>query len=130
MLHTLEALGYVDHEGPKFRLTPRVLDLSYIYLSTTGLWGTVEPVMEKLVIATQEASLVSVLDGTEIVRVAVVPGPRFMTSHVTIGSRFPAYCTSTGRILLGDLSDQDLDRILKASQITKRTKYSVTSIPN
>jgi hypothetical protein len=88
-----EALGYVDHEGPEFRLTPRVLDLSYIFLATTGLWGTVEPVMEKLVIATQEASLVSVLDGTEIVRVAVVPGPRIMTSHVTIGSRFPAYCT-------------------------------------
>jgi IclR family pca regulon transcriptional regulator len=129
MLHTLEALGYVDHEGVKFRLTPRVLDLSYIYLSTTALWGTVEPVLQRLVNVVQEASSATILDGTEIVHVAGVPGPRLLTTHVAIGSRLPAYCTSTGRLLLGTLSDHDLDRILKASKITKQTRYSVTSIP-
>lgn len=129
LLHTLEALGYVRREGQKFRLTPLVLDLAYIYLSTTALWGTVEPVMQRLVVAVQEASSVTVLDGTDIVHVAGVPGPRFMTTHVAIGSRLPAYCTSTGRILLGGLSEDDLHRTLKASDLTRRTKYSVTSIP-
>jgi IclR family pca regulon transcriptional regulator len=129
MLLTLEAVGYVQHEGPEFRLTPRVLDLAYIYLSTTALWGTVEPVMEKLVGAVQESSSVSVLNGTEIVHVVGVSGPRLMTTHVAIGSRLPAYCTSAGRVLLGSLSEDDLDRTLKATNITRRTKYSVTSIP-
>jgi IclR family pca regulon transcriptional regulator len=129
MLLTLEAVGYVQHEGPEFRLTPRVLDLAYIYLSTTALWGTVEPVMEKLVGAVQESSSVSVLNGTEIVHVVGVSGPRLMTTHVAIGSRLPAYCTSAGRVLLGGLSEDDLDRTLKATNITRRTKYSVTSIP-
>jgi IclR family pca regulon transcriptional regulator len=129
MLLTLEVLGYVQHEGPKFRLTPRVLHLAYIYLSTTALWGTVEPVLQNLAIAVREASSATVLDGTEIVHVVGIPGPRLMTSHVAIGSRLPAYCTASGRVLLGGLSDQDLDRTLKASSITKHTRYSVTSIP-
>jgi IclR family transcriptional regulator, pca regulon regulatory protein len=128
MLLTLEAVGYVQHEGPEFRLTPRVLDLAYIYLSTTALWGTVEPVMEKLVGAVQESSSVSVLNGTEIVYVYGVSGPRLMTTHVAIGGRFPAYCTASGRVLLGGLSEDDLNRILEASNITRRTRYSVTSI--
>jgi IclR family transcriptional regulator, pca regulon regulatory protein len=129
MLLTLEALGYVQREGPKFRLTSVVLEMAHISLSTTALWGTVEPVLQQLVIAVQETCAAAVLDGTEIVHVAGIPGPRLMTTHVAVGSRLPAYCTSMGRILLGSLSDHDLDRTLKASEIRKRTKYSVTSIP-
>lgn len=129
LLHTLETLGYARREGSKFCLTPHILDLAYVYLSTTRLWGTVEPVMQRLVGAVQESSSVTVLDGTEIVHVAGIPGPRLMTTHSAIGTRFPAYCTSTGRVLLGGLSKHDLDRTLKMSNLTKRTKYSVTSIP-
>lgn len=129
MLRTLEALGYVQHERSEFRLTPRVLDLAHAYLSTTVLWGIGEPVLQKLAIAVQEASSAAVLDATEIVHVAGDPGPRLMTTHVALGSRLPAYCTSTGRVLLGALSERELDRTLKASNITKRTRYSVTSIP-
>ena len=129
MLRTLEALGYVHQEGLKFRLTPRVLDLANIFLSTTALWGTVEPALQELANAVQESSSVTVLDRTEIVHVAGVPGPRLMTTHIAVGRRLPAYCTSTGRVLLGELSETDLHRTLEASNITKRTKYSVTSIP-
>ena len=129
MLRTLEALGYVQHEGPRFHLTPRVLDLAYIYLSTTALWGAVEPVVEKLVRAVQESSSVSILDRTEIVYLVALRGPILMTAHATVGSRYPAYCTASGRVLLGSLSEDDLDRTLKASRITRRTRYSITSVP-
>jgi len=129
MLHTLEVLGYAQREGTKFHLTPRVLDLAHIYLPTTALWGSVEPVLQKLAREVREACSATTLDGTEIVHVVGVPGPRLMTAHVAIGSRLPAYCTSTGRLLLGELSNYELDRVLKASKITKQTRYSVTSIP-
>ena len=129
MLHTLEVLGYAQREGTKFHLTPRVLDLAHIYLPTTALWGSVEPVLQKLAREVREACSATTLDGTEIVHVVGVPGPRLMTAHVAIGSRLPAYCTSTGRLLLGELSNHELDRVLKASKITKQTRYSVTSIP-
>ena len=129
MLHTLEALGYVRREGPKFHLTPRVLDVAYTYLSTTPFWGVAEPVMEKLVRMVHESCAVSVLDDTEIVYVVKVPVYRIMTINLPIGSRLPAYCTSQGRVLLGGLSAAELDVVLKESNIRKHTKYTVTSIP-
>jgi IclR family pca regulon transcriptional regulator len=129
MLRTLEALGYVHREGPKFHLTPRVLDLAYMYLATTPLCHIAEPVLEKLVSVVHESCSVSVLDGSETVFVVRVPVHKIMSINLAIGSRLPAYCTSAGRILLGDLSKEGLDRALKASAITKHTKYTVTSIP-
>jgi len=128
MLRTLEALGYVRHDGLNFSLTPRILDLARVYLSTTALWSGVEPVLQKLAKEVREACSATILDGTDIVHVADVPGPRLMTAHVAVGTRLPAYCTSTGRILLGALSKHELGRVLKASNITKRTRYSITSI--
>ena len=129
LFHTLEALGYVQREGPNFRRTPRVLDLANTYLSTTPFWGMVKPVIEKLVSAVHESCSASVLDATEIVVAVGVLGPRLMTTNVVIGSGFPAYCISAGRPLLGGLSEDDLDRRLKASNIARHTRYSVTSIP-
>jgi hypothetical protein len=76
-----------------------------------------------------ESCAASVLDGTEIVYVVTVPVYRIMTIHLPIGSRFPAYGTSQGRILLGSLSKTALDRALKESNIKKHTKCNVTSIP-
>src|SRR5690242_20725469 len=81
MLHTLKVLGYVHHEGLNFRLTPRVLDLAQVYVSTTALWGSVEPVLQELAKEVREACSATILDGTEIVHVADVPGPRLMTAH-------------------------------------------------
>jgi IclR family pca regulon transcriptional regulator len=129
MLHTLEALGYVHREGREFRLTPRVLDLGHMYLSTMPLWNIAEPVIEELVNTVHESSSASVLDGTDIVYVVRVPVQKIITITLAIGSRLPAYCTSMGRVLLGGLSKEDLDRTLKESKIVKLTKYTTTSIP-
>lgn len=129
MLHTLETLGYVRREGSAFLLTPRVLDLAYVYLSASPLWNIAEPVMEKLVGIVHESCALSILDGTDIVYVAKVPVYRIMTINLPIGTRFPAYCTSQGRVLLGALSRAALDQVLKQTNIQKHTKHTVTSIP-
>jgi IclR family transcriptional regulator, pca regulon regulatory protein len=129
MLSTLESLGYVRRDGRAFYLTPRVLDLGYTYLSTMPLWNIAEPVMEKLVHTVHESSSASVLDGTEIVYVVRVPVQKIMTVNLAIGSRLPAYCTSMGRVLLGGLSEEELDVTLNETKLSKRTKHTVTSVP-
>lgn len=129
MLRTLEVLGYISRGGREFRLTPRVLDLGYLYLSTMPLWNIAEPVIEDLVNLVHESSSASVLDGTEIVYVVRVPVRKIMTVTLAIGSRLPAYCTSMGRILLGGLSNEDLDKTLKETNLKKLTKHTITAIP-
>lgn len=122
ILLTLQYLGYVAANERKFYLTPRILDLGYSYLSSMKLWNFAEPAMEELVDKVHESCSVSVLDDTEIVYVLRVPTRKIMAINLSIGSRLPAYCTSMGRVLLGDLDDATLAHTLARSELTALTR--------
>ena len=128
-LLTLERLGYVRREGRSFHLTPRILELGYSYLSTLPLRSIAEPVVRELVQEVNESSSVSVLDGSDIVYIVRVPVKKIMSITLSVGSRVPAYCTAMGRILLGELPQQEIDIVLKNSVITRYTRYTITSLP-
>jgi IclR family pca regulon transcriptional regulator len=100
ILLTLQTLGYVEMEGRLFRLTPKILDLGFAYLTSMPFWNLAEPVMEELSAHVHESVSAAVLDRTEIVYVLRVPTHKIMTINLSIGSRLPAYCTSMGRVLL------------------------------
>lgn len=126
-LLTLVDLGYVRTDGKLFRLTPRVLDLGYAYLSSLSLPGIAEPHLEWLVKETGESSSMSVLDGDDIVYVSRVPTSRIMTVAINVGTRFPAYATSMGRVLLADLDEDALEDYLARVDLTALTAYTVES---
>jgi IclR family pca regulon transcriptional regulator len=111
-LRTLEALGYVRSAGRAFALTPRVLELGFSYLSALSLPEAMQPHLEQLSRAVEESVSAAVLAGTEIVYVARVPTRRIMTVGITIGTRFPAYATSMGRVLLASLPDEAVASVL------------------
>ncbi len=109
LLFTLEALGYAKFDGKRFSLTPAVLDIGYAYLSSLDLALIAQLEMEALVDRTHESTSAAVLDGAEIVYVVRVPTKRIMTISLGLGSRLPAHATSMGRVLLADLSIDQLD---------------------
>ncbi|MGH9045750.1 MAG: IclR family transcriptional regulator domain-containing protein, partial [Acidimicrobiales bacterium] len=106
--------------------TPKVLELGYSYLSGLGLTDIAVPHMEELVASVQESSSIAVLDGDDIVYVVRVPTKRIMTVSITVGTRFPAYSTSMGRVLLGALCDIDLDAYLARVELKPLTPKTVT----
>jgi IclR family transcriptional regulator, pca regulon regulatory protein len=126
-LLTLVKLGYVRTDGRKFSLRPRVLELGYAYLSGLALPEVAAPHLEELVAKLRESSSISVLDGHQIVYVARVPTKRIMTVAISVGTRFPAYATSMGRVLLAALSEDDLDRYLSEVKLERLTARTVTS---
>ena len=126
ILLTLAQLGYVAADGRQFRLTARILDLGFAYLSSLPFWDLAEPVMEALVDQVHESCSASVLDGTDIVYVLRVPTHKIMTISLGPGSRLPAYCTSMGRVLLSGLDDSEVDAVLRRSCIAARTSRTTT----
>lgn len=125
-LITLERLGYVHETGGRFALTPRVLELGYAYLSSLTLPEVAQPHLERLVDRVKESSSVSVLDGTDVVYVARVPTRRIMTVSISVGTRFPAYATSMGRVLLAGLPDDELATRLARSDLRPLTGGTIT----
>jgi IclR family transcriptional regulator, pca regulon regulatory protein len=125
-LLTLVKLGYARSDGREFSLRPRVLELGYAYLSGLALPEVAAPHMEELVARLHESSSISVLDGHHIVYVVRVPTKRIMTVAISVGTRFPAYATSMGRVLLAAMSEDDLDRYLAEAVLEPFTSRTVT----
>jgi IclR family pca regulon transcriptional regulator len=126
-LLTLAELGYVRNDGRYFSLTARVLELGYAYLASLSLPEVAEPHLEALVAQVHESSSMSVLDGTDIVYVARVPVSRIMTVAISVGTRFPAYATSMGRVLLAGMGDERLAELLPQLRLTRLTNRTISS---
>jgi IclR family pca regulon transcriptional regulator len=124
-LLTLTDLGYVRTDGKQFALTPRVLDLGYAFLSSLTLPEVAEPHLERLAAELRESSSVSVLDGDEIVYVGRVPTSRIMRVSINVGTRFPAYATSMGRVLLAALPEAELAQYLERAEIRPLTARAI-----
>ncbi|GAA1787154.1 helix-turn-helix domain-containing protein [Planosporangium flavigriseum] len=123
-LLSLEQLGYVEVDGRRFRPLPRVLELGYAHLSGLSLTQIVQPHLERLVGEVHESASMTVLDGDDIRYVARIPTYRIMSVDITVGTRFPAYATSMGRVLLAGLDETErLDRLSRADlrPLTSRT---------
>lgn len=130
-LLTLADLGYVRSDGRAFSLTPRVLELGYAYLSGQTLPELAQPHLERLSAEVGESSSVSVLDGRDVVYIARVATSRIMTVAITVGTHFPAYVTSMGRVLLAGQSAEALDRYFTETPLerfTDRTRTDPTAL--
>lgn len=128
ILLTLQALGYVEAQGRQFRLTAKILDLGFAYLSSLPLWNLAEPVMEDLAAELKESCSAAVLDGPELVYVLRVPTHKIMSITLGIGSRLPAYCTSMGRVLLAGLPEAEARVRLEAMPRIARTPRTVLDL--
>lgn len=124
-LLTLAELGYVRTDGSLFWLTPRVLELGYSYLSGLSLPEVAGPHLETLADRVHESTSVSILDGEDIVYVARVPVSRIMTVSITIGTRFPAFGTSMGRVLLAGLPEAAFEEYLAKATLTPLTDRTI-----
>jgi len=126
-LRTLVQLGYMRSDGPRFALRPKVLELGYAYLSSLTLPEVAMPHLEQLVSEVRESSSVSELDGDDVVYIARVPTKRIMTVTISVGTRFPAYATSMGRVLLAALAPDQLAGYLAAVDLRGLTGHTITS---
>ena len=125
-LHTLVVLGYVATDGREFRLRPRLLELGYAYLSGLRLPDVAEPHLRGLADETGESSSLAVLDGADIVYVARVAVSRIMSAAIGVGTRFPAYATSMGRVILAFGPREREEAYLRSVTLEPLTRHTIT----
>lgn len=112
ILITLAELGYVRASDSVFSLTPRVLELGMAYISGSNVWELTRPHLVDLVHQVGESCSIAQLDGSDAIYVSRVAVPKLVTLTVSVGTRFPAYATSLGKVLLAALTPEELARTL------------------
>jgi len=130
-LHTLCSLGYAEHDGKRFKLTPRVLKLGYVFISTGPLPQLAQPILEDIVAATGMPAFLGVLDGLDVVFIARA-APHMRTLLVGIGGRLSAFTSSSGRMLLAAKRDMEIERMIRRAgrprQVTLYTKTETADL--
>ncbi|WP_232540124.1 IclR family transcriptional regulator domain-containing protein [Azohydromonas aeria] len=126
ILLTLQTLGYVEQEGRQFRLTPKVMELGFAYLSAQPWWHLAQPLMEELTQQLKLSTSAAVLDGAEVVYVLRVPMQKIMSINLGVGSRLPAHCTSMGRVLLAGLREEQREARVAAMTLEPLTPRTTT----
>jgi IclR family pca regulon transcriptional regulator len=128
-LYTLEQLGYVSQQDGHFALRPRVLHLGHAYFSSSAIVSLAQPVLDSLSARVHETSALAILDGTDILYLVRSEVQRVLTHALGMGSRLPAYCTSTGRLLLAHQPQPILEAFFEHAELRPRTLLTKISRP-
>jgi IclR family pca regulon transcriptional regulator len=126
ILLTLVREGYAVADGKLFDLTPQVLELGYSVLSSKGVWDIARPFIDHFSEEIRESVSAAVLDRFDVVYVSGAQYHRVITVGISVGARFPAHCTATGRVLLACQPPEMWPGILQNIPLTAMTDRTVT----
>jgi IclR family pca regulon transcriptional regulator len=135
-LLTLAHLGYLETDGQYYWLSAKVLGFTGSYLSGARLPRSVQPSLHQLSAATRLSCSVAVLQKDAVMIVArgiwqaadsnAKANSMVLAYGLHVGTRLPAHATSTGQVLLANLSSDALDAWLEENTLSRLTAHTVT----
>ncbi len=132
-LNTLMHLGYIGKNGKLFLLRPEVMTIASAYLESMNLEEAAQPHLQRLRDETGDSSSLSVLLGNEILYLIHVSTNRMIRLNAGVGTRFPVYATSMGRVLMAYQDKQVIENYLHGEEFipfTDRTETSICKLRN
>ncbi len=130
LLQTLEQMGFIERvgEGPSYKLGIAVLRLGFEYLASMELTEHGRPILDELCAATGLSAHLAVRDGREVVVVAKSAGRSVMFNSIQVGARLPAHATVLGRVLLADLTAQELQDLYAGVTLETFSAHTPTTV--
>jgi IclR family transcriptional regulator, KDG regulon repressor len=123
-MHELGLLERVDH-GRKYRLGLRVFELGTLAARHRPLFAHGEPAVEKLAAHLRETVTLAVLLGSDLVFLHKSERGADAVS-ASLGRRYPAHCSASGKILLSHLAPAARTDYLGA-RLARRTESSIVA---
>jgi IclR family pca regulon transcriptional regulator len=122
--------GLLDRDPAtrKYHVGVCALDLCAAFLEALRLPGVAMPHLERLAHECMESASMAILDGVQVVYVARAATRRWMSAHLQVGSRLPAYCTSLGRVLLAYRPWRETKALLARERLLPHTPKTVTDL--
>ena len=130
----LSSLGYFDfvRQDPltkNYFLGFKLVDLGNLMLDQLDLRNEARPNLILLAEKVQETVHLVIQDGDEalyIDKVDLYPKRSGLQMVSRLGARNPLHCCSVGKVLLANLPEEELERIIKTRGLPKRTQNTIT----
>jgi DNA-binding IclR family transcriptional regulator len=127
ILRTLEAEHFLLRSGDHYRLGPRVLELSNVYLNTLSVHRVAQSSMTALARQCGQTVSLAVLEDLEVVYIAIEHPQREVGILGEIGGRHPAHATALGKVMLADLGEEELHQLLDGKELVRLTHRTITN---
>ncbi|MGN5533899.1 IclR family transcriptional regulator domain-containing protein [Acinetobacter sp. Lyrl_1] len=125
-LKTLEILGYLESDSKYYWLTPKVLNLSKAFLTSDSFYKIAQYYVKQLAIKTEETSYICIKNGFLSTVIACEPVKRKMQVNIQLGDIEPLWSSSSGRIFLAHMPQEDIDRYIKNVDFNHVNEFSVS----
>lgn len=129
LLGTLVQNNFVhqNSETKKYMLGFKIMELSGAFGEQTKIETFLRPVLKSVSEKTHQNTHLALLDGLEVVFIAVDQPRQNVSMHISVGTREPAFATALGKILLAFKSDDELKHIMRSVSLKKFTQNTITS---
>ncbi len=128
LLSTLIHKGYVtqDAKSNKYRITLKLFELGNKRIEDMDLLSASKPYSEELMKSTNEVVHLVIREDNDIIYIDKVEADNTIRMASKIGKRSPMYCTSVGKAILAQLSDEEVEEVWNNSKIEKLTEFTIT----
>ncbi|MBN1532140.1 MAG: IclR family transcriptional regulator [Spirochaetes bacterium] len=117
-----------DSETKRYSLGYKVMELAGAYGEQSQIESIIRPIMQRVCLETRQNTHLAVLDGGEVVFIAVEQPRDSLTMHISVGTREPAWVTALGKALLSGTNPSKLRGILESSAMHRFSEKTVTDI--
>lgn len=132
LLDTLIQMKYINKDSlsGRYMLTIRLFQIGSKALDSLDILSVSRPHLERLTLLTDEVTHLVIPDDNKIVYLykEIPNNNAIMASRV--GTYNYMYCTGLGKSILAVLSDEEVVRIWKKSEIIQYTPFTITSLPD
>jgi len=123
----LQGEGYLYRdEAGAYVIGPKLARMGSGMNFEEGLRKISRPVLQKLWTATGETVNLAILDGQQILYLAVIESSHTFRLASQVGARRPLYCTALGKAILSQLPDDEIDDLLKSVTYERFTPHTIT----
>lgn len=128
ILQTLETDGWIERRNARYILGNKMIHYGLRSLAKKDLRSVANPYLYRLMMRTGETSHLAVQAGQQSMLIDVC-----MTTHPIkfaspVGSMFPLYCTSHGKIFLAYATNQPISMQIDVTIMKRRTQRTITTI--
>jgi DNA-binding IclR family transcriptional regulator len=116
-----------NSERGKYQLGFGILRLASSIPGRLSLVQQAQPVLRSLADEFKETVNLAVLNSTYAINVDQVMGPSSLSTHDWIGSLTPLHATSSGKVLLAALDEEERNRLLDITGLPGQTPKTITS---
>lgn len=126
ILATLESRGYLERDGElNYRVSRKLYEEPRDRGFEQRLLRAARPAMEKLAASCRETVNLGVLDGGEVLVIDTVESQQAVRMTSKIGNRRYPHSTGLGKVLLADLPEREVLRLVRSKGMPKFTAATI-----